>query len=84
MSVCQNEHGLLLIDMWPIDGCDKANNTTRHFQFLRESDGSLRCTDCYAGMPTKWLKLPTTTQSFVGIGISVASISNGKGQLFAA
>ncbi len=40
----------------------------------------LKCTDCFGAMQGRWLKLPATTQSFVGIGISIAA-TNRAGAL---
>jgi len=74
MGACQNEHGVALFDTSQAEGCASAEKP--RFHFLRERDGSLRCTDCYAAMQGRWLKLPPTTHSLVGIGIITNTTTN--------
>jgi hypothetical protein len=71
MGACQNKHGLVLFDTSRSEGCVSAEKPM--FKFLRERDGSLKCTQCFGAMQGRWLKLPAATQSFVGIGISIAA-----------
>jgi len=78
MGACQNEQGLELFDTSQAVGCASAEKPM--FTFLRERDGSLKCTDCFTAIQGRWLKLPATTQSFVGIGVSIAA-PNSTGAL---
>ena len=78
MGACQNKHGLVLFDTSRPEGCASAEKPM--FKFLRERDGSLKCTQCFGATQGRWLKLPAAAQSFVGIGISIAA-TNSTGAL---
>lgn len=69
LHACQSGANLVLRDQGQTGDC--ASKAEPLMRFQRDSSGALRCVDCPAALPAKWVALPAVTHSLVGIGVAL-------------
>ncbi len=76
LQACQSEAGVSLRDGFDKRDGGCASKAPPLIRLQPAGGGALRCVDCAAGIPEKWIPLPSITQSFVGIGVALRKRPN--------